>query len=151
MSTKAADELLSDPIALAIAVLVDRIRSLPKEDRNDLFELTEAITNAQTDEDYDAAARAMREILKQKNGGVQQVQPEQTTPELQKWMHFIGGRIKHCRELAELTQDQLAEKSGLPQSHISRLERGHHSPSSMTLEKIAAALGITAKELDPST
>jgi transcriptional regulator with XRE-family HTH domain len=45
---------------------------------------------------------------------------------------------------------QLARRSGLRQSHISRLERGRHSPSCVTLEKIAQALGIPVSQLDAS-
>jgi len=49
-----------------------------------------------------------------------------------------------------MTQQQLAEKAGLPQSHISRLEAGMHSPSHKTLEKIAAAMEIAMGDLDPA-
>jgi transcriptional regulator with XRE-family HTH domain len=69
---------------------------------------------------------------------------------LQHWMGFISERIRHFRELAGLTQQEHAEKTGLRQSHISRLEQAHHSPSALTLEKIAGALGIAVSELDPS-
>ena len=149
-TTKIADELLNDPIALAIAVLVDRVRSLSKEDKNDLFDLVEAMASAQADEDYEAAVRGMREILRQQDKGVQAVTPTDPNKELRSWMDYVGGRIKCFRESAGLTQEQLAERSGLPQSHISRLERGHHSPSFVTLERIALALGIDVSELDPS-
>jgi transcriptional regulator with XRE-family HTH domain len=36
---------------------------------------------------------------------------------------------------------ELAEKAGLPQAQISRIERGVVSPTSATLGKIAEALG----------
>jgi hypothetical protein len=42
------------------------------------------------------------------------------------------------------------EKSGLPQSHISRLERARHRPSRATVEKIARALGRLVSDFDPS-
>lgn len=93
----------------------------------------------------------MREILQQQKGGMQPMSlPERTSEKLQSWMDFAGGKIRCFREQAGLTQQELAEKSGLRQSHISRLEKGHHSPSAMTLEKIAAALGTTVSKLDPS-
>ena len=151
MSTVIAEEMLNDPIALAIAVLVDRIRTLPKEDRNDLFALVEALERTQTEEERDAVARGMREILRQQNS---QVRPMDLGGEpsegLQRWMGFVSERIRHFREQAGLTQQELAEKSGLRQSHISRLEQAHHSPSALTLEKIAGALEIAVSELDPS-
>ena len=59
---------------------------------------------------------------------------------------FIGSSVVVTR----VTQEQLAAKAGLPQSHISRLEGAKHSPSRATLEKIAAALEVPLSCLDPS-
>jgi ribosome-binding protein aMBF1 (putative translation factor) len=151
MNTVMPEEMLNDPIALAIAVLVDRIRTLPKEDRNDLFALVEALETAQTEEDRDAVARGMREILRQQKSQLQpMILGGEPSEGLQRWMGFVSDRIRHFREQAGLTQQELADKTGLRQSHISRLEQGHHSPSALTLEKIAGALGIAISELDPS-
>jgi transcriptional regulator with XRE-family HTH domain len=69
---------------------------------------------------------------------------------LNSWIAFVSRRITDERQAAGLTQAQLAEKSGLPQSHISRLESGKHSPSRATIEKIAAALGKPLSAFDPS-
>ena len=41
----------------------------------------------------------------------------------------------------DLTQKELAEKSGVRQSNISRIEKGQAVPSLVTLDKIAKALG----------
>lgn len=41
----------------------------------------------------------------------------------------------------DLTQKELADRSGVPQSNISRIEKGQAIPSLMTLDKIARALG----------
>jgi len=146
-----SEELLNDPSVLAIAVLAERIRTLPKEDRDDLFALFEALAEAESDEDREAAARGMREILRQQKCQLQpMLSSDEPSAGLQKWMNFISERIRHFREQAGWTQQELAEKAGLRQSHISRLEKGHHSPSVLTLEKIADALGISISELDPS-
>jgi transcriptional regulator with XRE-family HTH domain len=59
-------------------------------------------------------------------------------------------RIKDLRVNAHLTQEELAELSGLPQSHISRLESGKHSPSRITLEKLAQALNVGVEAFDLS-
>ena len=40
-----------------------------------------------------------------------------------------------------ITQSQLAEKSGVSQSNISKIENGSYRPSVSTLKKIADALG----------
>ena len=42
MATVASTNDVLDPIPLAIAVIASRIRDLSSEDRNDLFELTQA-------------------------------------------------------------------------------------------------------------
>ena len=49
--------------------------------------------------------------------------------------------IAESRKMAGMTQKELAEKSGLKQANISRLENGVVSPSVETLEAIAKGLG----------
>jgi DNA-binding XRE family transcriptional regulator len=53
----------------------------------------------------------------------------------------IACQVIELREKHNLTQVELAEKAGLPQAQISRIERGVVSPTSTTLGKIAEALG----------
>jgi ribosome-binding protein aMBF1 (putative translation factor) len=138
-------------LTMAIAVLMERIRALPKEDKDDLFELSKVLFAAETQEEEESAANAMREILEQ---GPINIQPLDTKDEtgqgLKKWLDYVSCHIKHARESAGLTQTELSAQTGLPQSHISRLENGQHSPSFATLEKIAKALHIPVAELDPS-
>lgn len=59
----------------------------------------------------------------------------------------IRVRIREVRVKLGLTQEQLAERLGVSQSSVSRLEaRGRHV-SLNTLERVAGALGIAAGEL----
>jgi len=53
----------------------------------------------------------------------------------------IACQVIELREKHDLTQVELAEKTGVPQAQISRIERGVVSPTSATLGKIADALG----------
>lgn len=46
-----------------------------------------------------------------------------------------------AREAAHLSQEQLAEKSGVSRITISRIETGRISPSLKTLNRLAMALG----------
>lgn len=53
-------------------------------------------------------------------------------------MAHAGSRIKDLREKKELTQPQLAEKTGMAQSTISEIENGQSkSPSALALLKLA--------------
>jgi transcriptional regulator with XRE-family HTH domain len=56
-------------------------------------------------------------------------------------------RLKEERERAGLTQAQLADKSGVPQTTISGLESGKRSPNMDTAFKLADGLGIAVTRL----
>lgn len=53
----------------------------------------------------------------------------------------IGQRIKALRTEMKLTQGELAERSGLQLTHISRIEAGKYSVGIDTLSAIAKVLG----------
>ncbi len=60
---------------------------------------------------------------------------------------LIGKRIRELRKARGLTQEQLAERSGLDYTTIGALERGVFNPSLKTAEKIASAMGMGVTEL----
>ena len=62
----------------------------------------------------------------------------------------IACQAIELREKHNLTQVELAEKAGLPQAQISRIERGVVSPTSTTLAKIAEALGADLRLVERS-
>src|SRR5487761_106399 len=146
-------DIQHEAITMALAILVDRIRGLPQEDREDLFELVKELPAAKDCEEVESIVLAMREVLEQAPltvRAVGQSNDEEPGAQLAKWIAFVSGRIKTLRKEKGLTQEALAQRAGLPQSHVSKLENGRHSPSSVTLEKIAKALGVASSELDPS-
>lgn len=49
--------------------------------------------------------------------------------------------LMHAREAAHLSQEQLAQKSGVSRITISRIETGRISPSLKTMSKLAHAMG----------
>jgi len=53
----------------------------------------------------------------------------------------IGSVLRAKREELSLSQEKVAERSGLDRTYVSILERGLKSPTVETLEKISAALG----------
>ena len=59
----------------------------------------------------------------------------------------IGRRIKYIRDKKGLTQEKLAEKSGLSLDYIGKIEVNINKPGLRSLIKIANALEIQIKEL----
>ncbi|MNO66160.1 HTH-type transcriptional regulator SinR [compost metagenome] len=60
---------------------------------------------------------------------------------------IVGQRIREYRKQKNWTQEQLAEAASIHYSYIGGIERGDRNISLETLEKIAAALDITAGDL----
>ncbi len=58
----------------------------------------------------------------------------------------IGKNIKKIRTQKGLSQQQLAQKSGISQSFLSDLENGKKSPTVDSLNKICRSLGISLAE-----
>lgn len=56
-------------------------------------------------------------------------------------------RLRGFRERAFLTQADLAEKSGVAETTINRLENSRHGARISTARKLAVALGISPQEL----
>ena len=59
----------------------------------------------------------------------------------------LGTHARLCRKARGLTQDALAERSGLAVDTIRRLEHGSFSPSLDTLRKLGAGLDIQLSTL----
>jgi len=61
----------------------------------------------------------------------------------------LGGLIKKYRDRRQLTLAQLEELSGIPDSWLFHLEKGHYSsPPPDRLAKLAEVLDIDAAEID---
>ena len=59
----------------------------------------------------------------------------------------LGQLIRSKRESQGLTQVEVAEKSNVDRNYIGMLERGERNPSYLSLQKIAAGLGIHVNQL----
>ncbi len=55
--------------------------------------------------------------------------------------------LRRIRERALLSQDELATRAGVNAATISRIETGRHTALLSTVRKLAAALEVTATEL----
>ena len=62
-------------------------------------------------------------------------------------LQLAGNRIAAARKAKGLTQRQLGEQLGLPQSQISRIERNPDSTTVRTLKRIARALRVNIAAL----
>lgn len=65
---------------------------------------------------------------------------EQLRPEYEAIRAVIAARIEN-----NITQEELAQRTGIRQSNISRIESGAVSPTIETLARLASGLGKTLK------
>jgi transcriptional regulator with XRE-family HTH domain len=59
----------------------------------------------------------------------------------------FGANAAQLRRAARLTQEDLAHRSGLHTSEVSRLERGLKDPRLTTIVRLADGLGVPVAEL----
>ncbi len=63
------------------------------------------------------------------------------------FLQWAGDQIARARKARRMTQKQLAEKLGVPQSQISRIERNPDRTTVRTLKRIAQALKVDVSKL----
>jgi transcriptional regulator with XRE-family HTH domain len=72
-----------------------------------------------------------------------EVMPEQSTS--------FAERLRSLREAAGLSQYALAKRSAVSKQALSRLELGEREPNWVTVQRLAAALGVSCEAfLDPT-
>jgi transcriptional regulator with XRE-family HTH domain len=54
----------------------------------------------------------------------------------------LGSNLRAARKRLDLTQEEVAARSGVQAGEISRIESGKRDPQVSTLEKLAAALEL---------
>lgn len=62
-------------------------------------------------------------------------------------MGNLGRNLRAARETRELTQEHLAERSGVQAGEISRIENGKRDPQVSTVLKLAKGLGLAPGKL----
>ncbi len=72
---------------------------------------------------------------------------EFATVKNQSFIDAFGKHLRKLREERSLSQEELANRSGIAFSQIGRFERGVRSPTLSTLESLANGLGVKPKEL----
>lgn len=62
-------------------------------------------------------------------------------------MADLGANLRRLRDERELTQEELAERSGVQAGEISRIERGQRDPRVSTVIRLAKALRVPPARL----
>jgi transcriptional regulator with XRE-family HTH domain len=59
----------------------------------------------------------------------------------------LGKNLREARKRLGLTQEEVAERSGVQAGEVSRIEGGKRDPKVSTLEKLAAAVEVPPGDL----
>ena len=62
-------------------------------------------------------------------------------------MHDLARNLRAARRKRKLTQEEVAERSGVQQGEVSRIEAGKRDPQVSTLLRIAEALEVSPGSL----
>jgi transcriptional regulator with XRE-family HTH domain len=66
-------------------------------------------------------------------------------------MIALGPNLREARERLELTQEQVAQRSGVHAGEVSRIEAGKRDPKVSTVERLAKAVEVNPGQLLEST
>lgn len=61
----------------------------------------------------------------------------------------LGKKIKRARQKVNMTQQEVAEKTGIHVNYFAQIERGERNPSYDVLESIAKALKVKSSDILP--
>ena len=139
-----------------IAEVLLILKNLPARKRERVFRLFSLLEATESNEDYQEIANAIGEILAKAGNRVPKGKtidldadvPEQAKRSVEEYYKHTGDTIRKRRMALKMTQVELAAKSGLPQSHICRLEVGKHAPTRVTIQRLAKALKTKPSMLD---
>jgi DNA-binding XRE family transcriptional regulator len=128
---------------------------LTREAVEDLIQLAELLRNEENESEKKEIAKTLMELICPESVRLQVIKEDRlqealaARKKLDAYRQKVGEQVKLLREALGFTQVQLAELTDLPQSHISRIEKGQHAPTFTTMERLAKALNTTPDQLDP--
>lgn len=67
--------------------------------------------------------------------------------QIQKVYEALGKKVASARKSKNISQEELATRSGIDRSHIGFIEQGRRRPTVGTLYKLAKALDIKLEDL----
>ena len=56
---------------------------------------------------------------------------------------LFGRQVRRRREAAGLSQEELAERTGVSRNYVGMIERGETNPTLLVLHDLASALGVS--------
>lgn len=59
----------------------------------------------------------------------------------------LGRNLRRAREQREMTQEEVAERSGVHVTEVSRIEGGKRDPRVSTVQRLADAVGVPPGDL----
>jgi transcriptional regulator with XRE-family HTH domain len=59
----------------------------------------------------------------------------------------LGRNLRHARLARKMTQEEVAERSGVHATEVSRIESGKRDPQVSTVKRLAEAVGVSASDL----
>lgn len=59
----------------------------------------------------------------------------------------LGRNLRRARERRDMTQEEVADRSGVHATEVSRIEAGKRDPRVSTLERLAEAVEVSPGEL----
>ena len=69
------------------------------------------------------------------------------TMRAKKTKSLVAANVKRLREYKGWSQSELAQKVGIGQAAVCRIESGSHDPNGGTIDRLAAALGVSPDKL----
>lgn len=59
----------------------------------------------------------------------------------------LGRNLRRARLALKMTQEEVAERSGVHATEVSRIESGKRDPQVSTVKRLAEAVGVSASDL----
>jgi transcriptional regulator with XRE-family HTH domain len=66
---------------------------------------------------------------------------------MDEWRSIVGGNVRRLRQIAGLTQEQLAFEARIDLTYVGGIERGRRNPSLLVMVRIAEALKVEPESL----
>ena len=63
------------------------------------------------------------------------------------WLSAFGDAVSDTREQLNMTQQELADRSGVNRTYVSDIERGRRNVTITTMKRIAGAMNLDASDL----